>query len=131
MDDRPGGFVASRSGRPTDAVDQAAVGGLGGRHRTRHTHRNAEMSGMWISLGSSSAARTQERPSFATMVSRTGKLLGLTCIALGAIVVAPTCGYADENGISAWLPGSFGSLAAVPQDPGWTLGTVYYHTSLW
>ncbi len=29
-----------------------------------------------------------------------------------------------------WLPGTFGSLAAVPQQPGWTLGLVYYHTSL-
>ncbi len=37
---------------------------------------------------------------------------------------------ADENGISFWLPGLFGSLAAVPQTPGWSLGTVYYHTSV-
>jgi hypothetical protein len=37
---------------------------------------------------------------------------------------------ADENGISFWLPGQFGSLAAVPTMPGWSLGTVYYHTSV-
>jgi hypothetical protein len=37
---------------------------------------------------------------------------------------------ADENGISFWLPGQFGSLAAVPMTPGWSLGTVYYHTSV-
>jgi hypothetical protein len=37
---------------------------------------------------------------------------------------------ADENGISFWLPGQFGSLAALPVTPGWSLGTVYYHTSV-
>jgi hypothetical protein len=29
-----------------------------------------------------------------------------------------------------WLPGQFGSLAAVPTTPGWTLGEVYYHTTV-
>jgi hypothetical protein len=38
--------------------------------------------------------------------------------------------HADESGISFWVPGLFGSLAAVPQTPGWSLGTVYYHTSV-
>jgi hypothetical protein len=37
---------------------------------------------------------------------------------------------ADEGGVSFWLPGTFGSLAAVPGTPGWTFGTVYYHTSV-
>jgi len=37
---------------------------------------------------------------------------------------------ADEGGVSFWLPGQFGSLAAVPSTPGWSLGTVYYHTSV-
>jgi hypothetical protein len=37
---------------------------------------------------------------------------------------------ADEGGVSFWLPGTYGSLAAVPQQPGWSLGTVYYHTSV-
>ena len=37
---------------------------------------------------------------------------------------------ADEGGVSFWLPGLFGSLAAVPQQPGWSLATVYYHTSV-
>jgi hypothetical protein len=37
---------------------------------------------------------------------------------------------ADEGGVSFWLPGLFGSLAAVPQTPGWSLGAVYYHTSV-
>ena len=32
--------------------------------------------------------------------------------------------------MSFWLPGLFGSLAAVPQQPGWSLTSVYYHTSV-
>ena len=37
---------------------------------------------------------------------------------------------ADEGGISFWLPGQFGNLAAVPGEPGWSLATVYYHASV-
>ena len=38
--------------------------------------------------------------------------------------------HSDESGLSFWVPGQFGSLAAVPQTPGWSLGAVYYHTSV-
>ena len=34
---------------------------------------------------------------------------------------------ADEGGVSFWIPGFFGSLAAAPLQPGWTLQTTYYH----
>jgi hypothetical protein len=37
---------------------------------------------------------------------------------------------ADEVGVSFWVPGQFGSLAAAPTTPGWSLGAVYYHTSV-
>jgi hypothetical protein len=37
---------------------------------------------------------------------------------------------ADEGGVSFWLPGQFGSLAAVPPDPGWSLPMIYYHSSV-
>ena len=37
---------------------------------------------------------------------------------------------ADEGGVSFWVPGFFGSLAAAPQQPGWSLTNVYYHTSV-
>jgi hypothetical protein len=37
---------------------------------------------------------------------------------------------ADEGGVSVWLPGFFGSLAAAPQQPGWSLTSIYYHTSV-
>jgi hypothetical protein len=36
---------------------------------------------------------------------------------------------ADEGGVSFWFPGQFGSLAAVPLEPGWSLPVVYYHAS--
>jgi hypothetical protein len=42
-------------------------------------------------------------------------------LAVGADVSLPAISFADENGISFWLPGLFGSLAAVPQQPGWAL----------
>jgi hypothetical protein len=34
---------------------------------------------------------------------------------------------ADDGGISFWLPGQFGALAAVPTEPGWSLPFTYYH----
>lgn len=34
---------------------------------------------------------------------------------------------ADEGGVSFWAPGQFGSLAAVPGEPGWSVPVVYYH----
>jgi hypothetical protein len=38
--------------------------------------------------------------------------------------------FADEGGVSFWVPGFFGSLAAAPQQPGWSWANVYYHTSV-
>jgi hypothetical protein len=37
---------------------------------------------------------------------------------------------ADESGVSFWVPGFFGSLAATPQQPGWSLATIYYRTDV-
>src|SRR5438874_7248422 len=70
--------------------------------------------------------------------SRLG-LFGSSCIRLcraaGCLAVAIMCSTnfarADENGISFWLPGLFGSLAAVPQQqPGWALATINYYTNV-
>jgi hypothetical protein len=36
---------------------------------------------------------------------------------------------ADEAGTSFWLPGQYGSFAAVPSDPGWSFESAYYHAS--
>jgi hypothetical protein len=37
---------------------------------------------------------------------------------------------ADEGGVSFWLPGQYGSLAATPQVPGWAMGVVYLHSNV-
>jgi hypothetical protein len=37
---------------------------------------------------------------------------------------------ADEGGVSFWLPGLFGSLAAAPEQPGWSFGDTYYHATV-
>lgn len=37
---------------------------------------------------------------------------------------------ADQGGVGFWIPGLYGSLAAVPGQPGFNFATVYYHTSV-
>jgi hypothetical protein len=56
----------------------------------------------------------------------------VVCAALAFAVGAslPKIALADEGGVSFWVPGFFGSLAAAPQVPGWSLATIYYHTSV-
>lgn len=55
-------------------------------------------------------------------------------IALAALIVmtslSSTTLYADEGGTSFWLPGQYGSLAAVQEEPGWSLATIYFHATL-
>jgi hypothetical protein len=41
----------------------------------------------------------------------------------------PQSAHADEGGIGVWLPGTFGSFAAVPGEPGWSFATLYIHPS--
>ncbi len=36
---------------------------------------------------------------------------------------------ADEAGVSFWLPGQYGSFAATPTNPGWSIEDTYYHAS--
>lgn len=55
----------------------------------------------------------------------------LPALLLGAVVcLGGTAARSDEAGVSMWLPGTFGSMAAVPTAPGWSAAGVYYHTSL-
>jgi hypothetical protein len=58
--------------------------------------------------------------------------LRLLAVAFVLAVVAsvPDIARADENGISFWVPGFFGSMAATPLQPGWSLATIYYHTNV-
>jgi hypothetical protein len=51
-------------------------------------------------------------------------------IAIAALALLPQSAQADEGGVSFWLPGLYGSLAAVPQTPGWSMGSIGYHTSV-
>jgi len=51
-------------------------------------------------------------------------------LVLGLSAIAPRTAKADEGGVSFWLPGIYGSLAAAPQQPGWSLPLIYYHTSV-
>jgi len=49
---------------------------------------------------------------------------------LGVLIAVPMVAIADEGGVSFWIPGFFGSLAAAPMQPGWSLTSFYYHTSV-
>ena len=62
-------------------------------------------------------------------VSRRRRVI-LASILAPAITLFSECALADEGGVSFWLPGIFGSLAATPQQPGFALATMYYHTSV-
>jgi hypothetical protein len=46
------------------------------------------------------------------------------------IAIFSQASLADEGGVSFWLPGTFGSLAAVPGQPGWSFAAFYYHGSV-
>ena len=64
-------------------------------------------------------------------ISAHRRRLGVAAIALApAIIFSSHRALADEGGVSFWIPGFFGSLAATPQQPGWSLANVYYHTSV-
>jgi len=41
-----------------------------------------------------------------------------------------TTAHADQGGVSFWVPGFFGSMAATPLQPGWSWATIYYHADV-
>jgi hypothetical protein len=57
---------------------------------------------------------------------RTSTGIVLSCV----LVFGARPALADEGGVSFWVPGFFGSLAATPQQPGWSFATIFYHTSV-
>lgn len=71
-------------------------------------------------------AATQWLPDRAT--SR--RIISAAVLVFVALLSSTERSRADENGISFWIPGFFGSLAAAPQQPGWSLASVYYHTDV-
>jgi hypothetical protein len=52
--------------------------------------------------------------------------------AFSILIVAstPQASLADEGGVSFWLPGLFGSLAAVPGTPGFSFSNILYNTNV-
>ena len=54
-------------------------------------------------------------------------VLFLAVVALGCWTITAR---ADEDGTSFWIPGFFGSLAAAPQQPGWSLTSILYNTNV-
>src|SRR5262245_56364273 len=48
-------------------------------------------------------------------------------VALGAIAMAPVTAKADNGGVGFWLPGTMGSLSAVPGQPGMSYTFQYIH----
>ncbi|MGY3621419.1 SphA family protein [Bradyrhizobium sp. USDA 10063] len=64
-------------------------------------------------------------------VSTTGLVWRFGAAAIAALLVLPDqAAHADEGGISFWIPGFFGSLAATPQQPGWSITSIYYRTQV-
>jgi hypothetical protein len=61
-----------------------------------------------------------------SVATRTSVGILLTC----ALAVGARPAVADEGGVSFWVPGLFGSLAATPQQAGWSFTTIFYHTSV-
>jgi hypothetical protein len=47
--------------------------------------------------------------------SSLGSLIVSVALAFGSTLSLPAIAFADEDGVSFWIPGFFGSLAAVPQ----------------
>ena len=60
-----------------------------------------------------------------TMKKLRRKRFGLVAAGLvaSAVIGMPRTALADEGGVSFWIPGFFGSLAATPQQPGWSVAT--------
>jgi hypothetical protein len=49
---------------------------------------------------------------------------------IGAVALSSRRAIADEGGVSFWLPGTYGSLAAVPAEPGWSFSAFDYYASV-
>jgi hypothetical protein len=56
--------------------------------------------------------------------------LATALFAFAAVTYSTNVSLADEDGVSFWVPGFFGSLASTPQQPGWSLASIYYHTDV-
>ena len=71
--------------------------------------------------------KKEERKKFAT---RTRRALFASIVACGASCMIANPALADEGGVSFWVPGFFGSLAAAPQVPGFSFTNVLYYSQV-
>src|SRR5262249_40340078 len=62
--------------------------------------------------------------------SRIWRCVLTACVALTAIASTTTTSLADEDGVSFWIPGFFGSLGAAPLQPGWSMTSILYNTNV-
>jgi hypothetical protein len=66
-------------------------------------------------------------------VTRTSTCVGVlranAPLLFGAFALLSQPAVADEGGVSFWLPGTYGSLAAVPAVPGWSFAAFNYYGS--
>jgi hypothetical protein len=60
----------------------------------------------------------------ASRVSSRALLCPIATLCLATAVCPIGRAHADEGGVSFWIPGLYGSLAASPQVPGWAVGIV-------
>ena len=51
-------------------------------------------------------------------------------LAFGVFASGVTVVSADEAGISFWVPGTYGALAAAPLPPGFSIAEIYYHSPI-
>jgi hypothetical protein len=57
-------------------------------------------------------------------------LIPAAALSVSIMASLPRASLADEGGVSFWLPGLFGSLAAVPGTPGFSFSTFGYNTNV-
>jgi hypothetical protein len=61
-----------------------------------------------------------------------GRRRHITALLVAIVMITASIveSFVDEGGVSFWLPGLFGSLAAVPVEPGPSFAAIYYHSSV-
>jgi hypothetical protein len=83
-----------------------------------------------VPMGTSDPYTPAQRTMGTTAILRAGPAVGAAVLVAVAVAAAPKASLADEGGVSFWLTGQFGSLAAVPQQPGCSIAGTFYHTKL-
>jgi hypothetical protein len=71
--------------------------------------------------------RLRQSVGIATSHLRWGRVVAAAFATLCILASSTDRAKADAGGLSFWLPGAFGSLAAAPGVPGWAYSTIYLH----